>query len=169
MPEFVPPEKFRGRHAVNVMQMAEHYGVDRMTVKRRLWEGRIPYFKLGRDFRIKVEDAFSDATAKMMEAKKQRSAAMRQRLVYFIGSDDGPIKIGLSADPRARLVGLQTSNHGKLSIMAISEGGPILEREYHERFASHRLNGEWFERTPEILAEIERLQSYNSPSGVEGK
>lgn len=31
------------------------------------------------------------------------------------------------------------------------------ERDYHARFAAHRLRGEWFAPHPDILAEIEHL------------
>lgn len=77
--------------------------------------------------------------------------------VYFIASESGPIKIGMALDPQKRLKGLQTGHHEKLSILATCSGGQPQERAYHVQFAAHRLNGEWFERCPDILAEIERL------------
>lgn len=83
----------------------------------------------------------------------------RPKLVYFIGSESGPIKIGMAVDPPSRLASLQTSHHEKLSILATCKGGQDRERAYHRRFAAHRLHGEWFERTPELLAEIERLST----------
>ncbi len=45
-----------------------------------------------------------------------------------------------------------------LRILAKTEGSRTQERAYHARFAAIRLHGEWFERTPEIEAEIERLK-----------
>jgi hypothetical protein len=78
-------------------------------------------------------------------------------LVYFIGAGDGPIKIGMSDDPRKRLRTLQTSHHQPLAILAVCEGGRVREGEYHRTFARHRLNGEWFARHPDILAEIASL------------
>jgi hypothetical protein len=77
--------------------------------------------------------------------------------VYFIGSENGPIKIGISANPRARLGNLQTGHHDRLDLLATCEGGMDREKKYHQQFAAHRINGEWFERTPEIEAEINRL------------
>lgn len=82
---------------------------------------------------------------------------LRPKLVYFIGAESGPIKIGMAIDPASRLAGLQTSHHEKLSILATREGGQERERAYHARFAASRLNGEWFDRTPELLAEIARV------------
>ncbi len=77
--------------------------------------------------------------------------------VYFIGAADGPIKIGMSVNPTARLRGLQTAYPYELRILAISEGGGVGELAYHRQFSAHRLHGEWFARCPEIEAEIARL------------
>lgn len=87
-------------------------------------------------------------------------AAIRRgadKLVYFIGADAGLIKIGSSANPGARLKELQTGHPERLSVMATVVGGVDLEREYHRRFFVHHSRGEWFERHPDILAEIERI------------
>jgi len=80
-----------------------------------------------------------------------------EQLVYFIASESGPIKIGKAANPESRCKELQTSHHERLTILATCTGGSDVETAYHRRFAAHRLNGEWFERCPELLAEIERL------------
>jgi hypothetical protein len=82
--------------------------------------------------------------------------------VYFIGGHDTPIKIGLSNAPLERLAGLQTAHWCKLNILAKVEGSLALEQEYHARFSSHRLSGEWFTRCPGILDEIARLNSPRS-------
>lgn len=86
----------------------------------------------------------------------ERKAAKPQ-LVYFIAAGSGPIKIGMAANPKNRCKELQTSHHEKLSVLVTCAGGSEMERAYHERFAAHRLHGEWFDRHPDILAEIERL------------
>jgi hypothetical protein len=82
-----------------------------------------------------------------------------EQMVYFIGSASGPIKIGIAARPTDRLKGLQTGHHERLELLATCQGGQELERAYHKRFAARRLNGEWFERCPEIETEIERLNA----------
>lgn len=104
------------------------------------------------------------------QALKEERAIERQRierieqdkvahpsLVYFIGSESGPIKIGMAINPEARCKELQTSHHERLTILTTCAGGQPQERAYHKQFAEHRLTGEWFERCPEILAEIDRL------------
>lgn len=44
-----------------------------------------------------------------------------------------------------------------LGILALRNGAKAREVAYHEQFSEHRLHGEWFERCPEIEAEIARL------------
>lgn len=78
-------------------------------------------------------------------------------LCYFIGGDVGGIKIGASTAPAERLGAFQLQSPIRLELLAVCDGGLKAEREYHLRFAAHRLHGEWFERHPDILAEIERL------------
>lgn len=77
--------------------------------------------------------------------------------LYFIGSDSGPIKIGISGCVEKRLKQLQTSNPYPLKLLAVVKSAGLEESAYHERFAAHRLHGEWFERCPAILTEIARL------------
>jgi len=77
--------------------------------------------------------------------------------IYFIGPRDGPVKIGFASRLAVRLKDLRLANAFPLEVLASVEGPPCLERQYHRRFASARLHGEWFTRTPEIEAEIARL------------
>jgi hypothetical protein len=105
--------------------------------------------------RIQRNLAERQMRAQLTEARK-RAAANR---VYFIASEKGPIKIGKARSPKKRLRTLQTGYHEKLEILAWCWGGEDTEKAYHKRFAAHRLSGEWFERCPEILAEIDRLSA----------
>ena len=77
--------------------------------------------------------------------------------IYFVGPEGGPIKIGFAGRLSFRLRDLQLANAYPLTVLASVDGPPSLERDYHRRFAEHRLHGEWFSPHPEILAEIERL------------
>lgn len=83
-----------------------------------------------------------------------------RRMVYFVAAEDGPIKVGMSCDPKRRLRELRTKTGQDLRLLATVPGlgvGSFTEGRYHDRFAAHRLHGEWFARHPDILAEIERL------------
>jgi len=69
-----------------------------------------------------------------------------KRLIYFIGWDGGPIKIGLADDIRVRLRTLQVACPYKLKVLAAVAGGLKREKSFHAQFAHRRLRGEWFER-----------------------
>lgn len=77
-------------------------------------------------------------------------------LTYFIAAveedmPEGPIKIGISNHPVARLAEMQQVCPARLEILAVAPGGARTEKRYHERFLEHRLHGEWFRRNPELL------------------
>jgi hypothetical protein len=79
-------------------------------------------------------------------------------IVYFVGGETGPVKIGWTQQPiKARLKCVQNGSPVKLYVLATKPANRIQEKWYHRQFAAHRLHGEWFERTPELLAEIARL------------
>lgn len=88
-----------------------------------------------------------------------QAAADGKTYVYFIAGADTPVKIGLSKAPHERLTILQTAHWTKLTILALIEGSYPLEREFHIRFAQTRLEGEWFERGPELDALIASIQA----------
>ncbi len=99
---------------------------------------------------------------------KSTPAKTLRRSVYFIAGDSGPIKIGMASDIRRRLRELQRGSPVKLAVLAATEGGGLIECWYHQRFASHRLHGEWFERPPDILAEIDRLNTATPAPHIAG-
>lgn len=76
---------------------------------------------------------------------------------YFVAGEVGFIKIGKSKEPQKRLSGLQTGSPIPLTIIALADGGALREAAYHMQFEGHRRHGEWFDRHPDILREIERL------------
>lgn len=75
--------------------------------------------------------------------------------VYFAQSDaGGPIKIGHSHSPEARVASLECGSPFPLRILKTIPGGAKAERALHDRFAMHRLRGEWFAPHPDLLAFI---------------
>jgi hypothetical protein len=93
------------------------------------------------------------------EPKKPYVKPIPGEHLYFIRSEGGPIKIGVSYDPARRVRDLQTSNPHPLTLLCVLQGEGHRECDYHRRFAAHRLQGEWFSPHPDILAEIARLNS----------
>ena len=74
--------------------------------------------------------------------------------VYFIRSEEThAIKIGFTSGPiEKRLNSLQTAHPYKLQLLATVPGTPDYEKSLHERFASFRLEGEWFQPHPDLVA-----------------
>lgn len=79
-------------------------------------------------------------------------------MVYFFFSDETErVKIGIAADPWARLASLQTGCPEELGLLGfINAPGSAqqLEREWHARFRQDRVRGEWFALTPELMDAI---------------
>jgi hypothetical protein len=73
---------------------------------------------------------------------------------YFIGAEDGPVKIGVTTNASQRLESLQTGCPYPVRLLAIIHAGRSLERAYHRYFDQHRLSGEWFDRCPDLESEI---------------
>src|SRR6476661_1387512 len=73
---------------------------------------------------------------------------MSKMSVYVIGSEAGPMKIGISANPTSRLATLQTASPVRLSLICAvqldREMAVAAERLFHETHKRWRLNGEWF-------------------------
>lgn len=125
------------------------------------------YAPIIRRLRAKVEAGGADnrtwlrllACYAEVERLASEAAQSEQRYTYFIGGDAGAVKIGSASSPVERLASLQCGSPIPLRILAVAAGGYAVEREYHRRFESARSHGEWFQRTPEIEAEIARLAS----------
>jgi hypothetical protein len=90
------------------------------------------------------------------------------RNVYFMGWRDGPIKIGLAINVKTRRDTLQVACPYELQVYATAGGGLRAEVEYHQQFRERHLRGEWFERCPEIEAEIARLKQ-DAPNPSRGQ
>ncbi len=72
--------------------------------------------------------------------------SQESRWVYLVGSLRArPVKIGVAQDVEARMVELQTGSPVPLHLIWKTRGGGALERDLHERFASYRIHGEWFD------------------------
>lgn len=75
--------------------------------------------------------------------------------VYAIGTEDGPVKVGITQSLHSRLRALQNGSPQKLELIWVyttqdREAALRMERDFHEVYAEHRLEGEWFQITAEI-------------------
>jgi hypothetical protein len=85
--------------------------------------------------------------------------------LYFIECQcaERHIKIGVSSNIKVRLVNMRAHCPYDLRLLKAVVAGAHLEIELHQRFAADRVRGEWFRRTPELLAYIDSLPS-NEPA-----
>lgn len=82
-------------------------------------------------------------------------------LVYFIVNEKRQsVKIGHAREPLRRLSILQIGSVDGLHLKAVLEGGRELERELHERFASLRQRGEWFDLVGGLLDYVSGLEPF---------
>jgi hypothetical protein len=72
--------------------------------------------------------------------------------VYFISGDFDLVKIGWAQDPIKRLCALQTGSPLPLFLVAVEAGPATLEKEYHERYKASWSHGEWFRKSPTLIA-----------------
>lgn len=86
---------------------------------------------------------------------------MKPRQVYFIRpvGAEGPVKIGSSGSPEARLRQCAAMSPVELEIVAVLPGGLDLERRFHALFADAIDHHEWFHATPEVVAVIAAVLS----------
>lgn len=71
----------------------------------------------------------------------------------------GPIKIGWSNSPQARLSGLMTWSPLQLELVAVVEGGRSLEKNIHECFADDHSHREWFKTSPRLVAALDKIKA----------
>lgn len=84
-------------------------------------------------------------------------------LIYFVGGDEGPIKVGWTSSHglKERIRALQCGNPQELRAYAAVKTRSVNEFQLHAilRMRRAHVRGEWFERNAvlELVADIERL------------
>jgi Meiotically up-regulated gene 113 len=99
-----------------------------------------------------TQDFFNEIAA--VATRNEISHAPPGELVYFI-LYGRRVKIGTSRDLDQRHANIRTSLPGKSTILYVTPGGSHLERELHRKFATYRVNREWFIYSHEIRDWIE--------------
>jgi hypothetical protein len=92
---------------------------------------------------------------RLLEIKLERRQKPLQHVYFAQSVDGGPIKIGCAVDVEKRLKSIQVGSPTKIVLLGvIMGGGHKKELELHKRFASQRMESEWFAVSEELLAEI---------------
>jgi hypothetical protein len=90
-------------------------------------------------------------------------------LYAIMNHDAGAVKIGFSANPEARLKTLQTGSPHPLELLGKWPGGESDEAAVHDALAPHRLEGEWFQDSPEVMHVVRRLIGGEALADVVGE
>jgi hypothetical protein len=134
---------------------------------------RAKSFKLKREATAHLEQVAAELAAFQPRPYTEREMRVHHtprtdsRDVYFVQAGPaGLIKIGVSADVERRLAGLRTHSPVPLSLLGVwPSAGKSGEQQLHARFAAHRLHGEWFQPSPDLLAHIAEVASGDPLSG----
>lgn len=86
-------------------------------------------------------------------------------MIYFIQTEDGPIKIGYTTSVKKRMNTLQTSSPKKLTLLAEMQGSRTFEREIHNKFHHIKMTGEWFRPEQELMNFIQDLKGTATATG----
>ena len=85
-------------------------------------------------------------------AKQDRESYCWVYFIEAVGLD--LLKVGYALDLRSRFTSMMTSSPASLSLLGVLQGGPRREMEIHTQLADHRAHGEWFRKTPEVMAVV---------------
>jgi len=84
------------------------------------------------------------------------AASLCNSQLYFIQCNGGPIKIGMARNVKKRMADFRISNPFPLVCLLSIRAPYDAERILHERFAEHRIHGEWFSPARALLEFIDR-------------
>lgn len=80
-------------------------------------------------------------------------------VLYFVqAGEEGPIKIGITANLARRMSALQNGTSATLTIVRLIHGSHALERRLLRIFRPSRIRGEWHRPDPLLLRYIEELR-----------
>lgn len=131
---------------------------------RECWE-RV---KWSPDGKVYLPDSHERHAERNRESAARRAsppppAPRKRTYVYFAQrGDNGPIKIGVSGNVKARVSALQTAVAEPMRLLASVVGTRAMEAEIHSHLHAHRLKGEWFNPAPELLAYIAEIPKEQS-------
>lgn len=110
------------------------------------------YYQLGKGKRFTGDDVVRliDHILTIEEAERGPPG---DGFVYFVDGGDA-IKIGFTRSMKARLEKMHTDVPGGPVLLHFEPGTFKTEKVLHRHFADLRLRGEWFRKSPELLAHI---------------
>lgn len=124
--------------------------------KRREWILRDGTMFVRTGFKEAETDAAQGALNGYLKKKHYSSRQRLRRDIYFVTCDvDGfPVKIGMSGDVTERMRDIRTALPYPVKLLGTFSGTSKDETAIQAKFRSFKLTGEWFQRTPELMAYI---------------
>lgn len=91
-----------------------------------------------------------DIPTEKLRAHSERTSVC---CVYFVSNAAGAVKIGVSRDPKRRLVDLQVANSDPVNLLGMikftgkdaEKNAYICENSLHAKYQKHNISGEWFD------------------------
>jgi hypothetical protein len=140
---------------------AARYTADGKLKEAASWVIRDGNIKRGTGFK-EGEKALAEIALRDYLAGKP---AVKTYYIYFLTArhEGFPIKIGITETRVDRFTSLQTALPYEVEVLAmIPVTDPIFERRLHRQFSHARLKGEWFIRTPDLMAAIESIREQHN-------
>ncbi len=163
------PRSYIGRYGFGTIRRSGRISLVEYSVSRQVnYRTLVGWLKRGLPCEVDPVSRrkFVDAkTADIWAARHTTGLAFRRRsFVYFAQAPGGgSIKIGYSSELARRLKELDCV------ALATFPGNQLDERELHARFEHIRVDGEWFQPTPELLDFIAELASTARVAGNDGE
>lgn len=97
---------------------------------------------------------------RQIEAREEKR---RDGYVYLIQADNGVYKIGRSQNPKSRIKRLGITLPYEIGVIHLIKSNQYIkaEKQLHDRFASKRLKGEWFDLSDDDVTEIKGISEIN--------
>lgn len=98
---------------------------------------------------------------KYRELGRHEVASLATKGYVYYAHLPGRIKIGFSKNPWARMSDLRVTAPSVV-LLGVEAGSLDVERDRHDQFKAHRIEGEWFTASSELMDFIERLPNVSN-------
>lgn len=170
-------ERIKAHAYLRLEEVAVLTGMSVRQVRKAVFSGDLPALRHPRQWLVKREvldewmgiGKYPVVSAKHLPGLDSTELPRDDLKTYLVQSAfGGPIKIGQSLNPEARLASMRVNSPLKLEMLAvIEEGGAWCERELHGLFRHHRLHGEWFDNAKPLLEYLAELfDAAEVPTGL---
>jgi Meiotically up-regulated gene 113 len=147
-----PPRTMKAERAAAYLDMSRSKFLELVD------DGRLPPPKIIDGVPMWESDAIDSAFNGFPQHGEVYHAAKpsSRNVVYFIACGDF-IKIGFASSLKHRISDLNIATPYPLVVLATVSGDMSTEKRLHQRFGVARHKGEWFRKTPDLLAFIDEI------------